>query len=92
MSERRRRRGASNEMVTIYWRDIPAQVKTAVDRDLEAFLEQPAALLAANRRFDLGRNVTPVDRDHFVGAASTAATFTHAVLPANATTCSVMSP
>ena len=30
MNERRRRRGAANELVTIFWRDIPAQVTTSI--------------------------------------------------------------
>lgn len=31
MTERRRRRGNTNEMVTIFWRDIPAQITATCD-------------------------------------------------------------
>ena len=46
MSERRRRRGGSNELITIFWRDIPAQVmgrkgrKTTIKQKLSSRFEK----------------------------------------------------
>ena len=38
MSARRRRRSTTNELVTIFWRDIPAQVTTTVNGDKGSWL------------------------------------------------------
>ena len=49
MSERRRRRGGSNELVTIYWRDIPAQVKTSVGGEKGSWLLEERFQVAIDR-------------------------------------------
>lgn len=50
MSERRRRRrGGSNEMVTIFWRDIPAQVTATVDGEKGSWLLEERFQVAIDR-------------------------------------------
>lgn len=49
MSERRRRRGASNEMVTIFWRDIPAQVTANVAGEKGSWLLEERFQVAIDR-------------------------------------------
>ncbi|MEM7091861.1 MAG: virulence factor [Actinomycetota bacterium] len=49
MSERRRRRGAANEMVTIFWRDIPAQVTASVNGEKGSWLLEERFQVAIDR-------------------------------------------
>ena len=46
---RRRRRSATNEMVTIYWRDIPAQVTAMSDGDKGSWLLEERFQVAIDR-------------------------------------------
>jgi hypothetical protein len=46
---RRRRRAKANEMVTIYWRDIPAQVTATVDGDKGSWLLEERFQVAIDR-------------------------------------------
>lgn len=46
---RRRRRAKSNEMVTIYWRDIPAQVTATTDGEKGSWLLEDRFQVAIDR-------------------------------------------
>jgi len=46
---RRRRRAKSNEMVTIYWRDIPAQVTATADGEKGSWLLEERFQVAIDR-------------------------------------------
>ncbi len=46
---RRRRRSKTNEMVTIYWRDIPAQVTATCDGDKGSWLLEERFQVAIDR-------------------------------------------
>lgn len=49
MTERRRRRGGTNELVTIFWRDIPAQVTASVDGTKGSWLLEERFQVAIDR-------------------------------------------
>lgn len=49
MNERRRRRSATNELVVIYWRDLPAQVTATVDGEKGSWLLEERFHLAIDR-------------------------------------------
>ena len=46
---RRRRRGSSNELVTIYWRDIPAQVTASSNGEKGSWLLEERFQVAIDR-------------------------------------------
>lgn len=48
MSGRRRRRG-TNELITIYWRDIPAQITATVDGNKQSWLLEERFQVAIDR-------------------------------------------
>lgn len=49
MSERRRRRGNTNELVTIFWRDIPAQVTATANGEKGSWLLEERFQVAIDR-------------------------------------------
>lgn len=49
MSERRRRRGNANELVTIFWRDIPAQVTATANGERGSWLLEERFQVAIDR-------------------------------------------